>query len=321
MYAMAKQLITIVLNELRVLIRERTFILLLGVFLLMTLFSSYIGWTTKTTILAIYRASVLSLQHAGVMNIPSNPFTGIPALSIFRNMIIYIFLIGSLLSIVMGHRAFMRERKSRVIQLVFSKPVQKQTFIVGKMIGIATALFSIILITFFISVISTFIIPHQQLSLLEIEKLSLFYLISFIYMLIFAMIGLWAAVIFDTESLALLVPVMIWIAVTFIFPELTTGQNPVALLNPTNIVVITPQGAFFDFMQRVLAPFSLEQQYTGITQPLLETQKQFQSLSVATALIQTVPSIFSLLVYCVLTLILNVYALKRYTVTNDKIYE
>ncbi|MCL5675503.1 MAG: ABC transporter permease [Patescibacteria group bacterium] len=318
---MAKQLSAIVANELRVLIRERTFILLLGVFLLMTLFSSYIGWTTKTTILAIYKASVLSLQHAGVTQIPPNPFIGIPALAIFRNMIIYIFLIGSLMAIVMGHRAFIRERKSRVIQLIFSKPVEKKTFILGKIIGITIALFSIVLITFLISVISSYFIPHQQLSLLETEKLALFYFVSFFYMLIFAMIGLWAAIVFDTESLALLVPVIVWIAVTFIFPELTTGQNPVALLNPTNIAVVTPTGPFFTLMHTALAPISIEQQYTALAQSLLETQKQFQSLPLSTTIIKNASSVLLLLLYYLLVMVLSFYAFVRYAVTNDKIYE
>ena len=225
------------------------------------------------------------------------------------------------MAIVMGHRAFIRERKSRTIQLIFSKPVKKQTFILGKIIGITVALFSIVLITFFISIISSHLILRQQLSVLETEKLALYYVMSFVYMLIFAMIGLWAAIVFDTESLALLVPVIIWIAVTFIFPELTTGQNPVALLNPTNIAVTTPTGPFFTLMHTVLAPISIEQQYTAIAQPLLETQKQFQSLSLSAAIIQKVSSVLLLLLYYLMAMIVNAYAFVRYKVTNDKIYE
>ncbi|MCL5091484.1 MAG: ABC transporter permease [Patescibacteria group bacterium] len=318
---MIRQLSAIVLNELRVLLRERTFILLLGVFLLMTLFSSYIGWSTKTTILAVYKASVFSLRQAGVAKIPPNPFIGIPALSIFRNMIIYVFLIGSLLAIVMGHRVFIRERKSGVVQLIFSKPVRKQTFILGKISAVIITLFLIVLITFLISIISTRLIPHQQLSGLAIEKLALFYLTSLLYMLIFAMLGCWAAAVFETESSALLVPIVVWVVVTFVLPELATGQNPVALLNPTNIAAVTPHVAFFDTMGVWLSPISIEQQYTGIAQPLLETQKQFQSLSIFTILTQNGKLLLALLVYFFLALILNCYALVTYKVTRDKLYE
>ncbi len=318
---MEKRIFIIAANELRVLIRERTFLLLLSVFLLMTLFSTYIGWSTKTTILGIYHASLITLQHSGVTHLPPNPFINIPALSIFRNMIIYIFLIGSLLAIVIGHRAFIRERKSGVTLLLFSKPIDRKTYILGKIIGIVTALSLILFITYFISLLSTIFIPNQQLSLLEILKLFSFYVLSLLYMLIFAMLGFLFAILLPTESLALLVPIIIWVAVTFIFPELTTGQNPVALLNPTNISQTTVQGSFFSTMQTILFPISIEQHYTGIAQPLLETQKQFNTLNISDVLIQNSKPFLSLVFYFFLSLLASFYAMNKYSASNDKIYE
>lgn len=318
---MGKLIFIIAANEVKTLFREKTFLLLLGIFLLMTAFSAYIGWSTKTTILGIYNASLITLQHSGIGHFPPNPFINIPALSIFRNMIIYIFLIGALLGIVVGHRSFIRERKTGVTWLLFSRPIGRSTLIIGKIAGIILALFLIMLIIFLISILSTLVIPHQQLTLVEVTKLSFFYVISLLYMLIFALIGITCAIVFSTESLALLVPIIIWIVVTFILPELTTGQNPVALLNPTNIVQNTAQGGFFTTMQIYLFPVSIEQHYTTISQPLLETQKQFHPMSLLQVFMQNILFLFSLLFYFCFSLIASLLAIHRYSVTADKIYE
>ncbi|MCL4338445.1 ABC transporter permease [Patescibacteria group bacterium] len=318
---MFEQLSTVAINEIRVLVREKTFLLLLLIFFLLTLFSAYIGWSTKTTILAVYRQSVITLKQAGTANIPSNPFTGIAHLSIFRNMIIYIFLVGSLMAIVVGHRAFIRERKSGVTQLIFSKPLSRSSFILGKILGITIVLLMLIIATFLVSIISSALIPNQQLTMLEAAKLFSFYIVSFLYMFIFSMLGLIFSIILPTESLTLLVPMIFWVAVTFIIPELTTGQNPVALLNPTNIIQTTSQGPFFNFMHTVLSPFSVEQHYTTISQPLLETQKQFRSLGILEIIKQNGGSFLSLMLYFFISVFLTFYSFGRYKVTNDKIYE
>lgn len=316
-----EKIFTVAVNETRIVLREKTLLLLLFVFLLMTLFSVYIGWSTKTTILGVYQASLASLIHSGVTNLPPNPFMDIPALSIFKNMIIYVFLIGSLAAIVIGHRAFIRERKSAVTLLIFSKPVSKKTYIAGKIVGIIISLFLIVSITFLINLFSTFIIPQQQLTMLEVAKLFSFYLVSLLYMLIFAMLGLFFAVILSNESLALFMPVVIWVAVTFIFPELITGQNPVALLNPVNIAQTTTQGTFFTTMQKVLFPISIEQHYTNLSQPLLEIQKQFRNLSLMEIAVRNGIFIFSLIFYFLLSLIGNLYGLNRYSAAKDKMHE
>lgn len=316
-----KQIYTIALNELRLISREKTFLILLIVFLLMTFFSAYIGWSTQTIVTQVYHTATLLLKHAGTMHTPPNPFIQIPPLSIFKNMIIYIFLIGALLAIVLGHRSFIRERKSGVVLLLFSKPLHRNTYILGKMVGIFLSLFAVLGITCVVSLVSTFFIPHLALTVFEVEKLILFYFFSLIYMLIFSFVGLFFAIILPDESLALFSPILVWVTVTFILPELITGQNPVALLNPTNISQSNLQGSFFSIMHTILSPFSIEQQFTAIAQPILETSQQFQYLLPVDVLTANLQVIFSLFFYFVITLTLCMYSLRKYQVSKDKMYE
>jgi hypothetical protein len=73
-------------NEVRSLIRERTVLLLLVIFLLMTVLSAYIGWSSHHTMEQVYAASVEQLHIQG-KEIPPSPFAEATPLSLLKNMI------------------------------------------------------------------------------------------------------------------------------------------------------------------------------------------------------------------------------------------
>ncbi len=261
----ASPLRTIVAHELRTLRREGTFSTLLGIFSAVTLFAVFIGWSTRSTTLAIYAATVATLKAAGVSHIAPNPLLGVSTLAIFNNLIIYTLLVGALLAIVIGHRSFVRDRKSGVVPLLLSRPAGRPLYIAGKLCGINVALLLVILGMFVVSALSTLFIPALHLSGGEFLSLAAFYAVSFVYLTFFAAIGLLFGVYMSNESLALLAPVLVWIAVVFILPELSTGQNPVSLLNPVTLAhAPAASGAFFSSARAILSPFSFGQDYTAL---------------------------------------------------------
>jgi hypothetical protein len=109
---------TIARLESKVLFRERVFFLLLIIFVLMSLLSSGIGLLATRTTTSIYDASVQFLQQTGVRDIPANPLASLPALTNFRNVIIYMFLVGSL---VRGERVCKYNRLMEIERKCFSK--------------------------------------------------------------------------------------------------------------------------------------------------------------------------------------------------------
>lgn len=307
---MNRQLITIVKSEIQSLIREKTVVLLFVVFFLMAFFSASIGWATKATVLSMYEESVHVLALSGLTHPPVNPFLIIPHLALFHNLIIYVFLIGALLSIVIGYTSFIRERKSGATKLILSRPITRVRFVSGKIIGTSITLGIIMMLLFCISVISTYFIPSQALTPPEITNLALFYLLSTAYMILFSMLGMSGALFAKTESLALLLPIIIWVAITFIFPELTTGQNPVALLNPTNISQSTVQGLFFTTTRNVLMPFSVEQFYTSVATAILDALPSFP-----------IQSLMALLTYLIASIGSVYYVASIYRPTEDTLYD
>jgi ABC-type transport system involved in multi-copper enzyme maturation permease subunit len=173
--------------------------------------------TSITT--SIYNASIDFLQQGGATSIPANPLNVLPALTNFRNVIVYIFLIGSLLAVVIGHRSFIRERKSGTLSLLLTRPISPKTLFLGKVLGICLALLSIIGITFAVSVLSSYLLPFKHLVMDDILRLLIFYTISFFYLLFFAFMGLLFAIKTKSESLALFIPVCIWVGISFVLPE------------------------------------------------------------------------------------------------------
>jgi ABC-type transport system involved in multi-copper enzyme maturation permease subunit len=262
-------ILTIANAEIRALFREKTMYSITAVFLFMTAASSFIGWSTFTTADAVYRASVAYLYGHGASAVPENPLHSVASLASFDNLIVYILLIGALLAIIIGHRSFMRERRSGILQVLFTRPISKQSFVLGKILGLSAVLFSIMSVTGFISIVSSFLLPLQRISAVDIGHALIFFLFSFCYMLFFALCGLFFAIVSKSESLALFIPICIWVGITFVLPELATGLTPTALLNPVTILQLPPAEGFFALAQRIVFPISLGWHYTSISGELL----------------------------------------------------
>jgi len=266
---MWKKIWSVSINEFRALFKEKTFILLLIIFILMTIFSTYIGWSTKNTIEKVYQETVIKLKESGVSEIPLDTFLIAPVLSILKNMIVYIFLIGSLLAIIIGHSSFMRDRIAGISKIVFSRTISRKEFIIGKIIGIFNVLALIISVSFIISYVSIILVTGHPFSGNEIVKLLIFYVISLAYLIIFAILGLFFAISSRSESLALVIPIIIWIVISFVLPQLTSALNPSTLLNPVSIQQAAPHSRFFTVIQEVIKPFSLSENYKELGSNLL----------------------------------------------------
>jgi ABC-type transport system involved in multi-copper enzyme maturation permease subunit len=264
-----KNILTIAYAEIKSLLREKIIYSITIVFILMSMASSFIGWSTFTTANAVYKSSVVFLQNQGVVDIPSNPLLKVPTLASFDNLIIYISLIGTLLAIIIGHRSMMRERKSGILQILFTRPITKKSVILGKVLGLSATIFSIVGVTALISILSSYFLPLAHLSIYDISHLLVFFLTSFFYMLFFALVGLFFAINAKSESLALFIPVCIWVGITFVLPELATGLTPTALLNPVTLLQLPVLDSFFQTSEKLLAPFSLAWHYYTISGELL----------------------------------------------------
>lgn len=305
---MIKTISTIAKHEFLAVWRQKTFLLILLLFLSMTLLSTYIGWSTKQTIIEIYNETISRLVQGGVTEIPVNPFLHLPALGFLKNMTIYVVLIGSLMAMILGHSAFIRERKAGVVKLLFSRSLSPYQFAAGKILGIFSILLVVISSSFFISYLSASLVSGTWLHLPETTRLIAFYTLSFEYILTFALVSFWFSIVTRRESLALMIPFIIWIIIVFVLPQLNTALDPASLLNPTTIQTAFPQGKFFTAIRDYITPFSLSESYRFMGKQILENGQYS---------IWLLPSMLS----NILLTILSFYSMKRFNFCEEEIQE
>ncbi|HEX3303737.1 MAG TPA: ABC transporter permease subunit, partial [Thermomicrobiales bacterium] len=161
------------------------------------------------------------------------------------------------------------DRVSGTTRLIFARPVPRSTYFLGKLAGIGAALGGILAFSYVLSAVSLVIVNGSVPTAEEFGRLALFYLLSLAYMLLFALVGVTAALVVPGRSLALLVALGVWMVVTFMIPQFTSGLRPTASLNPVVNPVATTQ-RFFDVTSHFRA-VSLSELYRDSSAAVLLT--------------------------------------------------
>lgn len=273
----------IAMHHLRLLRRERIFLAILAALLAMTLLAGFIGWSSHNTIVRVYEESRILLASEG-KPAPPNPFDLKPRLALLSNMTIYIPLIGALLAVVVGHLAIVSDRAAGSSRLIFSRPIRRSTYLWGKLLGITAALTAILAISLVLSVASLTIVNGSPPTAVELGRLGLFFVLSLAYMVVFALIGMATALAVRGRSLALLVALGIWMIVTFMLPQFTSGLRPTASLNPI-VDPVNPSQMFFQ-LTAYLRPLSISEQYRAASGSMLQLSPDG---SLTSGLLQVLP--------------------------------
>lgn len=248
--------------------RQRVVIVLASILLAMTAAAGLLGWSSHRTILAVYDEATKLLAVNG-QPAPANPFTSKPHLALLSNMVIYIPLIGALLAIVLGHFSIADDDASGVGRLVFSRPIDRRQYLAGKLLAAAGVLATILTCCLAISAASLWIVNTNPPSPAELARLATFYALSWLYLMLFAAIGIVAMLVTPHRPLALLTALGAWLVITFVIPQLTSGLRPTASLNPIVDPVSTTQTVFR--ISSRARPISVVEQYKAISGQILDT--------------------------------------------------
>lgn len=246
-------------HEIKAARRERLPQLILIVFLFMVAAASFIGWLTHETVTSVYNEAL----RQGATTQP-NPFLQIPQLDPVKNVIIYMALIGALFAVLIGVRSSVRDRKSRVLDLVFSRPVSKRQYVAARFIGMAIWLGVITVIAAVLTWLSLWIVQGHATSLGNTGRLLAFFALSWLFLLPFMALGMMSGMRAKGETTALLVPILVWALVTFVVPQFGTAEEPISFLNPVPAQPAS-EGAFFQINHQVLQPFSFTDHYKELS--------------------------------------------------------
>ena len=250
-------------------LRERTVAMLCGLFVVLVLVSAYLGWSATHTVNAIYADAVVYLKASGHA-VPPNPVRDQSPLALLRNMSIYVSLIGALAAIVVGYQLIAADRKSGVVPLVGTRPFGRADYARGKILALALVLGGLTAVAGAISVGTFLLMPTFALSGMGWLKLTGFFGLSFGYMMLFGLMALAAAAGARSESVGLLLPVAVWLTLTFILPSLTANIHPTAAINPISALAPPPDTRFFHWTGALIGPFSLAESFKYLSAGLLD---------------------------------------------------
>jgi len=259
---------TVAFNTLRVSLRDRTVIWLAALFMGMVLISAYLGWSATNTVNQIYAKALPILQLSG-HPVPGNPTADLPPLALLRNMTTYISLLGALVAIVLGFQMVSEDLRSGVFPLFASRPMRRSQYAAGKMGALAVSITGLLLLAAATTAATVLLMPGVHLQIGDWLSLLRFYGVSALFLSAFGLMAMASAAWNRSESVGLLVPVTIWLVLTFVFPQLGANINPMAALNPVKAMVAPPASVFFDFTGSVLAPFSLVSAYRDVAATIL----------------------------------------------------
>ncbi len=253
---------------LRVAVRDRSVVWLTAMFLAMVLVSAYLGWSATHTLDGIFQKAVPVLKALGKA-IPVNPASEVSPLSDLRNMTTYVSLLGALAAIVLGTQLIGADRKSGVFPLIASRPVSRTSYALGKMLALIISVVGLLAFAAVVNALTMLLLPGQALNIADWRSLIAFYGVSALCLIAFGLIGMYFATVSRSESMALLIPVTIWLAMTFILPQLTSNTNPMNALNPIKATLVPTTGSFFDITSMILGPFSLMDIYRSLSATIL----------------------------------------------------
>jgi ABC-type transport system involved in multi-copper enzyme maturation permease subunit len=260
----------------RFVLRERTVALLAALFVALVLISAWLGYSATSTVDQIYGDAAAFLMAAG-QPVPPNPVLDISPLSLMRNMSVYVALIGALSAIVIGNRLVSIDRRAGVLPLIGIRPLGRNAYADGKIVALLGLVLGLIAIAAAMAVATFLLLPTVSLSGGQWLLLAGFIGSSALDMACFGLIGLASAAWTKSETVGLLLPVTLWLTLTFIFPQLTANLNPTAAINPISALATPPDTSFFHWTGWLLGPLSLADAYKFTSANLLDYLPQGMS--------------------------------------------
>jgi len=271
-----QRIITIAKKEYLDAIKNKLFLVLLVFLLVLTVTSLVVVTFDFPNKVMEYNKALKVLQNAGrstaALRAPE-----LAPLKMLRGVIDYLEIIGAIIGIILGYLSIAKEKGRNVLQLILSRPVSRFDITSGKVVGNSLLVLSVLAGTTVATYLIMWYVSGQSLSLVEMEKLGLVYIASYLYIMFFFCLTSVLALKFKTLPNALIVSLVIWLAFVLIIPQV--GDT----MDPDNQI----PGGFFTSMnltkpqeERVMAKFST---YEKVRNALEESSitKHYERLSFA----------------------------------------
>lgn len=272
-----KQVWTIAKKEFRTAFKDKVFIVITLLFLVLSIVSVYIGSSTKNAELKAYSDIVELLKSQGSQAFPPKP--EIYPLAILQNIIKYVSIVGAVLAIFLGFDTFSGEKENGTMKLLLSRPLYRDQLISGKLLGGALVIGLLLIVTLFFNTILFSLVSGLSPGYGEISRLITFMFIAFCYMMSFYIATMFVSIKTNDRSFGFLVMLILWVSVSFVIPQLAESQKSFAYAMNSTAQTVT-QVPSDTIVSKTIEIFSPTVHFQNIGGDLLQTASETANSSV-----------------------------------------
>jgi ABC-2 type transport system permease protein len=171
-----------------------------------------------------YQQSVALLKQLGKE--PTTPPPRLYPLNLLRGVVDYIEIVGAVLGIMLGYISISKERNTKALKILLTKPLTKKDIAYGKILGNTFFILILLAIVGILIFLSIFFIGGIVLTAEELLKIILFVVFSTIYILLFFMLSFFFTLQQKTITHALILSFIIWLIIGLILPQIGDTMDP-----------------------------------------------------------------------------------------------
>jgi ABC-2 type transport system permease protein len=211
-------------KEFQDIFRSRTFSIMLMLLLTLTVTSILVSTLIFKSQVTQYENSLAVLQSLG--KIPTEAAPQLFPLNLLRGVVDYLEIIGAIIGILLGYLSISKEKNTKTLKLLLSRPVTKKDIIAGKILGNLLFVSLTILFVAAVTLASFYIIGGITLTSVELIKMLIFVIISIVYIMVFFTLAFFLSVQQKNLSNALIICFVIWLVFVLVLPQIGDTMDP-----------------------------------------------------------------------------------------------
>jgi ABC-2 type transport system permease protein len=266
-------------------LRNKLFLITLGLLLLLTVVSIVLGALQVRAAMADYNNSIEFLKSMGKTELPPKP--SLNPLAASKGFVNYLGMIGALLAMLLGNHAIVKEKRSGTLKLILSRPVYRDSLLNGKLLGNLGLLAGISLAAGIITYLSLQFVGSVSLSEDELLRVIFFFIVSFLYMAVFMVLAAAVSLVGRNGNKALLMTILLWLVFAFVFPQIgdtmdMDNQLPGGFfarmgMNKDQAQKVLANFKFYETLRDSIEEMSPTKHYERVSFALLNVKPGFES--------------------------------------------
>lgn len=259
-------------------LRNYVFITFLAFLVALTAISMYVGSLNFQAKVSLFEKTYQSLIASGQPTASLVRPEFFP-LQLLRASVEYFEIIGAILAISLGYASIAKEKGNGTLPLIFTRPISRKRYYLGKVLGNFGVLTSVCVILFTGIIVALMLVGGIHVSLLEAAKIALSAGATLVYLCIFFLFAAWCTTFTRVSSNALILSFVVWLFFVLIVPQIgdtmdTDNQVPGGYFNAIHVnkdqsKIILQQFSLYETLRNGAEEASITKHYERLTFALL----------------------------------------------------